>query len=197
MLLTLNDVQYNIPEKWNQVSIENYQKFMLNHDDKQDDYTKTLNIISSFTGVPFKELEQCKKSDIDKIDKVLSKLLDDKIKEELNLIITIDDIEYGFHPNLKDLTFGEFVDLDNYLLKPIENLHLILAVLYRRIKSRNNKKYKIENYDSTECVKNAKIFKEKLSVSTAQSASSFFLLIGKQYKRICKHLWRRKRTRKA
>ncbi len=183
MLLTLNDKQYNIPNKWAQVSIDCYQKFMLNYDKDQDDYTKTLNSISSFTGVPFVELEKCKKSDIDEVDKVLAKLLDDEISQELNLVFIIGDKEYGFHPNLKELTFAEFVDLDNYLKEPIKNLHLVMGVLYREIKNKKNDKYNIVDYDSTACVKNAELFKENLSIATVQGAASFFLTIGKEYQK--------------
>ena len=180
MLLTLNNKEYTIPNKWSQVTISSYQKFMLNYDDKQDDYTKTLNTISAFIGVPFTELEKCKKSDIDKVDEVLAKLLQDKTNEELNLVFIINDKEYGFHPNLQELTFAEFVDLDNYLKEPIKNLHLVMSVLYREIVKKKNNKYTIVDYDSTRCIKNAELFKENLSVATTQGASSFFLIIGKE-----------------
>lgn len=183
MLLTIKNKDYNIPSKWSQVSVSSYQKFMLNYDDEQDEYTKTLNTICAFTGVPFADLEKCKKSDVDKVNVVLSKLLQDKVSEDLNMIITINDKEYGFHPNLKELTFAEFVDLDNYLKEPIKNLHLIMGVLYREIKNKKKEKYNIVDYDSTTCMKNADIFKDKLSVSTVQGASSFFLLIGKVYQK--------------
>ena len=180
MLLTLNNKEYTIPSKWSQVTISSYQKFMLNYDDKQDDYTKTLNTISAFIGVPFTELEKCKKSDIDKVDEVLAKLLQDKTNEELNLVFIINDKEYGFHPNLQELTFAEFVDLDNYLKEPIKNLHLVMGVLYREIVKKKKDKYTIVDYDSTRCIKNAELFKENLSVATTQGASSFFLIIGKE-----------------
>jgi len=180
MLLTLNNKEYTIPNKWSQVTISSYQKFMLNYDDKQDDYTKTLNTISAFIGVPFTELEKCKKSDIDKVDEVLAKLLQDKTNEELNLVFIINDKEYGFHPNLQELTFAEFVDLDNYLKEPIKNLHLVMSVLYREIVKKKNNKYTIVDYDSTRCIKNAELFKENLSVATTQGASTFFLTIGKE-----------------
>ena len=180
MLLTLNNKEYTIPSKWSQVTISSYQKFMLNYNDKQDDYTKTLNTISAFIGVPFAELEKCKKSDIDKVDEVLAKLLQDKTNEELNLVFIINDKEYGFHPNLQELTFAEFVDLDNYLKEPIKNLHLVMSVLYREIVKKKNNKYTIVDYDSTRCIKNAELFKENLSVATTQGASSFFLIIGKE-----------------
>ena len=180
MLLTLNNKEYTIPSKWSQVTISSYQKFMLNYDDKQDDYTKTLNTISAFIGVPFTELEKCKKSDIDKVDEVLAKLLQDKTNEELNLVFIINDKEYGFHPNLQELTFAEFVDLDNYLKEPIKNLHLVMGVLYREIVKKKKDKYTIVDYDSTRCIKNAELFKENLSVATTQGASTFFLTIGKE-----------------
>ena len=40
MLLTLNEKDYIIPEKWTQVSLESYQTLMDLIDDKADEHTK-------------------------------------------------------------------------------------------------------------------------------------------------------------
>ena len=34
---------------------------------------------------------------------------------ELKTIIKVNDIEYGFHPNLEEITLGEYADLETYL----------------------------------------------------------------------------------
>jgi hypothetical protein len=55
-----------------------------------------------------------------------------------------------------------------------------MGVLYREIVKKKKDKYTIVDYDSTQCIKNAKLFKDNLSVSTVQGASTFFLTIGKE-----------------
>lgn len=181
MLLTLNDKDYYIPQKWTEVSLESYQKLMNNVDDKTDEYTKTLSTINCLTSAPIDVLEKCKKTDIELVTQAVSKLLEVKVNTTLNMIITVNDIEYGFHPNLQDITFAEFVDLDNYLSDPWKNMHRIMAVLYRPITKQNKKKYKIEDYDSTKCMQTAEVFKKSLSVATVNGASSFFLTIAGEY----------------
>lgn len=181
MLLTLNDKEYLIPQKWTQVSLGSYQAFMDITSDDLDEHTNNMNAISSLVGVPMQTLEKCKKNDIDSVVNVLGELLNVKVNTTLNLIIEVDGKKYGFHPNLKDITFGEFVDLDNYLEKPLENLHKIMAVLYREITHEKKDKYDIVEYDGTRCSQNAKLFKDKLSIATVNGAVSFFLNIGKEY----------------
>jgi len=78
------------------------------------------------------------------------------------------------------MTLGEFVDLDNYLEKAWENMHIIMAILYRPITSKKKKKYSIQEYDGVD-MKRANMFKDKLSIATVNGASSFFLHIGSEY----------------
>jgi hypothetical protein len=181
MLLTLNEKEYYIPQKWTEVSLECYQKLMSYVDDKLDDYTRTITTIHSLTGAPIDMLEKCRKSDIEAVLQAVTKLLNVKVNTTLNMIITIDNVEYGFHPNLEEITFAEFVDLDNYLSDAWVNMHKIMAILYRPITKQNKKKYKIEEYDSTKCMQTAEIFKKSLSVATVNGASNFFLTIAGEY----------------
>ena len=184
MLLTLDDKDYLIPQKWTEVSLGSYQKFTEAATDETDEHTTNLNAISALIGVPMQVLEKCKNSDIDELRKVLGKLTEVVPNTTLNLIIEIDGKRYGFHPNLKDITFGEFVDLDNYLENPLKNLHKVMGVLYREITFEKKGKYAVEEYDSLKSLKNADLFKDKLSIGTVNGAAAFFLNIGKQYQAI-------------
>ena len=143
MLLTLNDKDYLIPQKWTEVSLGSYQKFSEANTDETDEHTANLNAISALIGVPMEVLEKCKKNDIDQVIQVLGKLTEVVPNTTLNLIVEIDGKRYGFHPNLKDITFGEFVDLDNYLENPLKNLHKVMGVLYREITFEKKGKYTI------------------------------------------------------
>ena len=65
----------------------------------------------------------------------------------LTMVLDIDGQEYGFHPNLSDLTLGEFVDLDNYCKDIWKNMHKTMAILYREVTKKKGKKYGIVDYD--------------------------------------------------
>lgn len=181
MLLTVKNKDYTIPEKWNQIGLGMYQEFMSKTKDVKDTTILDKIAISSFTGLSINLIDKIRKQDIDVVKTELNKLLKVKMNTTLNTIIEIDGIDFGFHPKLKDLTFGEFVDLDNYLSEPWENMHYIMAILYRPITSRKKKKYAIEEYDSDKSFDRANLFKDNLSVATVNGAASFFLTIGKEY----------------
>ena len=54
-------------------------------------------------------------------------------------------IDYGFIPDLENMTFGEYVDLDTFI-GDYENMHKAMGVLYRPITQRYKDKYLIEEY---------------------------------------------------
>ena len=109
MLLTLDNKEYFVPQKWSQVSIESYQKLMQYVGDESDEYTKVITTIHALTKAPIEVLEKCKKSDIEKLSKAVSNLLNIKVNTTLNMLIEVDGVEYGFHPNLEEITFAEFI----------------------------------------------------------------------------------------
>jgi hypothetical protein len=58
----------------------------------------------------------------------------------------MDGVEYGFIPNLDDMSFGEYVDLDTYL-GDWQNIHRAMAVLYRPIREKRGERYNIVPYE--------------------------------------------------
>ena len=52
---------------------------------------------------------------------------------------------YGFHPDLQDMTLGEYIDVDTFI-GDWSNIHTAMNVLYRPIKQRTGGKYLIEDY---------------------------------------------------
>jgi hypothetical protein len=57
--------------------------------------------------------------------------------------------EFGFIPNLEDMTFGEYTDLDTYITD-WDMMHRAMAVLFRPIKKNGlNGTYEIEDYNGT------------------------------------------------
>jgi hypothetical protein len=54
-------------------------------------------------------------------------------KEEFRKTFMFKKEEYGFVPNLSGISTGEYIDLENYCKSPIENLHIIMSILYRKV----------------------------------------------------------------
>jgi hypothetical protein len=78
-------------------------------------------------------------------------------------------------PNLK---FGEFIDIDGFLTKPViekkKEMNLLMAMLYREVDENGN----YLPYDSSKVQLRSEEFK-KLPVKYVNGASSFFLRLGK------------------
>jgi len=181
MDLVINNTNYSIPTSWSQVSLGKYMDYMLDIEGVEDELAQTIITISAFTNAPKKLLQDCKKSDIDAVMSELGKLMEQETNKHLNLIITIDNIDYGFHPNLHELKLKEFVDLDNKLADGWSAMDSVMAILYRPITEQKGDKYKIEEYDFRSAKKRAKIFRDNLSVNTVNGAASFFLTIATDY----------------
>ena len=86
-------------------------------------------------------------------------------------------VAFGFIPNLEDMTFGEYTDLDTYITD-WDLMHRAMAVLYRPIKNNGlNGTYDIEEYNGTvtysEVMKNAPL-------DVALGATVFFYNLGNE-----------------
>jgi hypothetical protein len=84
--------------------------------------------------------------------------------------------EFGFITNLEDISFGEYVDLENNLLK-WENYHKAMAVMYRPIKMKFKDKYEIIDY--TPMAEMHELMKFT-PVDIAISSSIFFWNLGSE-----------------
>lgn len=68
---------------------------------------------------------------------------------------TLNNVEYGFIPNLDNITAAEWIDIDNYQSDD-DNIHKLLSILYRPVIKKfnlfgllKNEKYSIEKYNGT------------------------------------------------
>ena len=84
------------------------------------------------------------------MDEKLSKLYE-SFKEESYLVnrVFFNNKEWGFIPDLENMSSAEFIDLDEYLKQSPMPLHKIASILYRPITEKSGKLYKIENYEGT------------------------------------------------
>lgn len=66
----------------------------------------------------------------------------------LQRIIKIDGVEYGFEPNLSQMSYGAYADITQYKNLNIDtNWAKIMSILYRPIKHKKGDMYSIEAYD--------------------------------------------------
>jgi hypothetical protein len=85
----------------------------------------------------------------------------------------MDSIEYGFIPNIDDMSVGEFIDIETYT-KETHDLWKVMSVLYRPIThSGQNGRYEIQPYNANLVT----AFKD-MDCNTAFGAMVFFWSLG-------------------
>ena len=159
----------NIPTSLEDISLDNWIKFDAINKEGSDEDFLIDKMIEIFCELPLKEVAKIPFNDAQDIYKDLVAVLNEESKFEP--IINVDGTDFGFIPNLNEITLGEFVDLDNYLLST-KDLNKAMAVLYRPITYRNKDLYRIEEYDNPDKYKDVL---GKQSVSFATGAVVFFL----------------------
>jgi len=113
-------------------------------------------------------------------------------KEEhtkLKTIIKVNDIEYGFHPNLEEITLGEYADLETYLKDGIENnITKIMAVLYRPIIEKEGDNYSIEAYGTSDLRMRAEKLKKMKAIDVNNSLVFFWTFVKELLKTLQQYL---------
>jgi hypothetical protein len=100
-------------------------------------------MLEIFCGVKTSEALDIKISEIQKITTVLNRALDEK--PALITRFTLGGVEFGFVPQLDNLTFGEFIDIENNI-SDWDTMYKAMAVLYRPVALKSKGKYTIEDY---------------------------------------------------
>ena len=138
------EVKILIPESARELTIEQYQKFLKVEGDETFTMLKALEL---FANIPLKVAYAMKADDILSISTDIFTMI--SVKHPLVKRLSFRGKEYGFVPNLEEMSFGEYIDLDNYL-SDMQSLHKTIGVLYRPITIDKGGLYEIEPYNGTD-----------------------------------------------
>jgi hypothetical protein len=158
-----------VPTDLSEITLEQYQKFARLEGDEEFLTHKMLEV---FCNVPLNKLPNVKFKSLSGVVNRLNGMF--ATKPSLKQEFTIGGQTFGFIPNLEDITFGEYVDLDNYMADTQE-LHKTMAILYRPITQRAGKRYDIEQYESAE--KYSELMKQA-PMDVVLGATLFFYRLG-------------------
>jgi hypothetical protein len=146
ILLTMK-LEVNVPSKLSEIPLHKYQKFLKivdkNIDDPNADRFVAMKMLEIFCDIPAKYIYDYKIKDITKVTDVLTKMFEER--PQLVKTFRIGDTEFGFIPNLEEMTFGEYIDLDTYI-GDWDNIHRAMGVLYRPITAKIKDRYQIQKY---------------------------------------------------
>ena len=136
-------VKITVPNDLSEIKLWQYQKFVKIQEDNTDENFLASKMIEIFCGISLKEAYTLKAKDVHRITGILADMFEQK--PHIKTRFVLNGIEYGFIPNLDDMTLGEYVDLDTYLGK-WQQVEKAMAVLYRPIINTYKNKYTIEEY---------------------------------------------------
>ena len=163
-------IEINVPTSLNEVTLGQYQKFLKIAENNPEGSFLEAKMIEIFCGIPLSESYKLKMSSAAAIVDILNELLS-QTPQHLERF-KMNDIEFGFVPDLDELSLGEYIDLDNNVSK-WEQMHIAMNVLYRPIKTSKVGKYNIEEYDINDPEK-----MKDMPLGAAIGSVFFFLNLG-------------------
>jgi hypothetical protein len=138
------EVKVILPESARELTIEQYQKFLKVDGDQTFTLLKALEI---FAHIPLKVAHAMKADDVLAIANDILMMV--SVEHPLTRRLSFRGREYGFVPNLEEMSFGEYIDLDTYLAD-MQMLHKTVGVLYRPITKEKGNLYEVEPYNGTD-----------------------------------------------
>jgi hypothetical protein len=138
------EVTIKLPESARELTIEQYQKFLKVEGDQTFTLLKALEI---FANIPLKVAHAMRADDVLAIANDILTMV--SVEHPLTRRLSFRGQEYGFVPNLEEMSFGEYIDLDTYL-SDMQSLHKTVGVLYRPIVKEKGDLYEVEPYNGTD-----------------------------------------------
>ena len=138
-------IDIEVPQGLEDVTLHQYQRFLKVQESTNDDNVIGMKMIEIFCNVSADIVKGLKVNDAYAIVEMLKNIMTQKT--DLQRVIRVRGIRYGFIPNLDEMTFGEYVDLDTYLTS-WDNMHKAMSVLYRPIQTQNKDLYNIKEYEA-------------------------------------------------
>jgi hypothetical protein len=136
-----------IPTSLSEIPLKSYQEFMKVVEKSNDDDFIGQKTIEIFCGLKMKDVVKVKWSDVKSLTLHLNEIF--KAKPKFQATFKIQDTEFGFIPNLEDMTFGEYIDLESNISN-VETFHKAMAVMYRPITKKVKDRYEIFEYKGTD-----------------------------------------------
>jgi hypothetical protein len=167
-------LEINVPTTLNEIPLKSYQEFLKVQQGSNDEEFIAQKMVQIFCGIELKDIVKMKLTSLNELILHFKNLFEQKPKFQPTFKIGTQ--EFGFITNLEEISFGEYVDLENSLLK-WEDYHKAMAVMYRPIKMKFKDKYEIVDYKPMEEMNELMKF---TPVDIAISSSVFFWNLGSE-----------------
>lgn len=136
-------IELTIPTTLNDIKLAQYQKFLSIAKDNEEGEFLQQKMVQLFCGIDLKDVASIRYKDVAEITANINNLFtkENKFIQRFKM----GGVEFGFIPNLDEMSTGEYMDLDTYITD-WDTMHNAMAVLYRPITNKLGNKYQIEEY---------------------------------------------------
>jgi len=141
-------IEITMPESWAEITLRQYldlSKELENY--KEDEDASTAVLLYELCGLDPDVLNSISSTTYNVLKSDLAKFMN--ITEmPLQRIINIDEKEYGFEPNLSQISYGAYADISKYdTIQIDDNWAKIMSILYRPLLKKHLDTYSITPYD--------------------------------------------------
>ena len=103
---------FNIVESWEDVTLEKFMQLSL--DTEKTTTQEVEETIAILSDLPRKLIKELSLRDVSNLFEKVSSI-EMQTEGLLTKIIEIDGIEYGMHPDLSEITLGEYADIETFI----------------------------------------------------------------------------------
>ncbi len=161
---------FNIVESWEDVTLEKFMQLSL--DTEKTTTQEVEETIAILSDLPRKLIKELSLRDVSNLFEKVSSI-EMQTEGLLTKIIEIDGIEYGMHPDLSEITLGEYADIETFINLGLQkHLPEIMAILFRPVIDKENDAYAIESYNGKITTRAEKM--KKMNAEQVQSVLVFF-----------------------
>ena len=163
-------IEINVPTSLNEITLEQYQKFLKASEETPEGSFLDAKMIEIFCGIPLSDSYKLKMSSVQAIVDILTDMLNEKPAHIDKF--SLDGVQYGFIPDLDEMSLGEYVDLDGNA-SDWQKMHVAMNVLYRPVITSKKGKYNIKEYTADDPEK-----MKDMPLGVALSSLFFFYNLG-------------------
>ena len=132
-----------IPTSLKDITLRQYKHFLKIQETVTEERFLNAKMIEIFCGVKLEKVMLLRLKDSLEISSILTKMFEEK--PQLITMFKLNGVDYGFQPQLDEITLGEYIDLDTFI-GDWDNMEKAMNVLYRPVLVKMKGKYSIDTY---------------------------------------------------
>jgi hypothetical protein len=146
--MAVKEIELSVPTEWSDIKLKKWLELQKELDNyKDDEEAISALMLYHLCGLPPEYVAGLSIDDYVMIKTELANFINNVEDIPLQKFIYIDGVEYGFEPNLSNMTYGAFADITKYNTIQIDdNWASIMSILYRPVDKRQGDMYTIKPY---------------------------------------------------